>query len=250
MQARDPSPDKRGSAKRRSPSASLKGSASGAGGIGVIGSCTAVSSRAGSRFSGAAPTVTAMTNSNTRHPATISRLRKGGFNARGTSDNAVSPVSCIHRIPDLETGSSDVGQRSVINQRPSRVDTAYFPSTVHPRPQLAEKRGEQAHPPAPVRGLGQIAAIGGLTALVRAKVGRATRSVVEAGEHLIFPIVGNQDGSGDRVAEPLTFKQHRSLLQLVLIGEIVPTACYRGVSLLEEKATIETRSGGAARPAA
>src|SRR6516162_1628402 len=95
MQARDPSPDKRGSAKRRSPSASFKGSASGAGGIGVIGSCTAVSSRAGSRFSGAAPTVTAMTNSNARHPATISRLRKGGFNARRTLDNAVSP-SVVH----------------------------------------------------------------------------------------------------------------------------------------------------------
>src|SRR5215469_17842381 len=90
-QARDPSPDKRGSAKRRSPRASFNGSASGAGGIGVIGSCAAGAGGAGIRDSGAAPTVTAMTNSNARHPATISTLRKRGFKAPDASDNAVSP---------------------------------------------------------------------------------------------------------------------------------------------------------------
>src|SRR5215469_10981589 len=112
-------------------------------------------------------------------------------------------MSCLHRILDLERRNFDVVQHSVINHRPSRTDTPYFSSTVNPRPQLAEKRGEQADPPAPVRGLGQIAAISGLAALAQARVGRAAHPVFEAGEHLVFPIVDNQDGSGDDIAGPL-----------------------------------------------
>ena len=63
-----------------------------------------------------------------------------------------APVSCVHRKLDLETGSSDVVQRSVINHRPSYIHTAALPSTMDSRSQPAEKRGEQADPPAPVRG--------------------------------------------------------------------------------------------------
>jgi hypothetical protein len=141
-------------------------------------------------------------------------------------------MSYIRRIFDFETGNSDVRQRSVIDHRPSRIHAPYLPPPVHSRPQLANDRSEQDDPPAPVRGFGRIAAIGILTALVQAKVGRVPTLVAAAGEHLVFPIVGNQDGSCEGVAGPLTFKQHRSLLQLVLIGEIVPTACYRAVSQL------------------
>jgi len=75
MQARDPSRDKRGSAKRRSPRASFRGSAAGGGGTGVIGSCSAGACKPRIFGSGAAETVTKMISSNARHLSALPRRK-------------------------------------------------------------------------------------------------------------------------------------------------------------------------------
>ena len=75
MQAREPSADKRGSAKRRSPRASFRGSAGGGGGTGVIGSCSAGGCSLGIGGSGAAAVVAVMTRSNARHLPALRRRK-------------------------------------------------------------------------------------------------------------------------------------------------------------------------------
>jgi len=70
-----------------------------------------------------------------------------------------APMSCICRILDLETGNSDILQRSVVDRLPGRSDTADLAFAEHSRPQLGKDRSDRGDPGAPAsengwRGIG------------------------------------------------------------------------------------------------
>src|SRR6516162_4344151 len=214
---RDPSPDRRGSANRRSPKASFDGSAGGGGGTGVIGSCSAAACGPRGCDPGAAPVGIVITNNSARHLRALERRK---YEPAGTRDTAVPSASrsWVLRILELDAGNSDVLQGSVVDRPPRRSDTANLAFAEHSRPQPGNDRSDRvdALAPAPESGRGSYCRA---APIPRGKCGRDRVNPIPASvdpvpaaakaiEKRVFPIVGIADGSGDVVAGPLSLEEH------------------------------------------
>src|SRR6516162_8509898 len=145
---RDPSPDRRGSANRRSPRASFNGSARGGGGTGVIASCSAAACGSGSCDSGAAAVVIVITNNSARHLPALQRRKYEPTGTRDTVEPSAS-WSWVLRILELDAGNSDVLQGSVVDRPPGCSDTADLAFAERSRPQPGNDRSDRADPSAP-----------------------------------------------------------------------------------------------------
>src|SRR6516162_6484746 len=220
---RDPSPDRRGSANRRSPKASFDGSAGGGGGTGVIGSCSAAACGPRGCDPRAAPVVIVITNNSARHLPALERRK---YDPAGTRHPAVRSASwpCVSRILELDAGNSDVLQGSVVDRPPGRSDTADLAFAEDPRPQPGNDRSDRADPSAPDPEFGR-GSYCRAAPLPRGKCGwdwvnpvpasvDPVPAAAKAIEERVFPIVGIADGSGDVVAGPLSLKAHRHDLSI------------------------------------